>query len=111
MVIFAFPGGPLATVLHEVEVPILSNRACERMYRNSGHPQYIPYIFICAGYGEGGRDSCDVRMRNIFSFLIKFMCRETLEVLCQYKGVTAGLRLLELCIGGLGVRRENSQVL
>ena len=111
MVIIAFPEGPLASVLREVEVPILSNRACERMYRNSGHPQYIPYIFICAGYGEGGRDSCGVRMRNIFCFLIKFMCRETLEVLCQYKGVTAGLRLLELCLGGLGVRRETSQVL
>jgi len=50
--------GPLASVLQELEVPILSNRVCERMYRKSGHPQYIPHIFICAGYGEGGRDSC-----------------------------------------------------
>jgi len=51
-------GGPLASVLQELEVPILSNRICERMYRKSGHPQYIPHIFICAGYTEGGRDSC-----------------------------------------------------
>ena len=45
--------------VEEVEVPILSNSECMRLYRLSGNPQYIPLIFLCAGYREGGRDSCD----------------------------------------------------
>lgn len=45
--------------VQEVEVPILSNSECMSLYRQSGHPQYIPLIFLCAGYREGGRDSCD----------------------------------------------------
>ena len=45
--------------VQEVEVPILSNSDCMRLYRQSGHPQYIPLIFLCAGYREGGKDSCD----------------------------------------------------
>ena len=45
--------------MEEVEVPILSNSECMSLYRQSGHPQYIPLIFLCAGYREGGRDSCD----------------------------------------------------
>ena len=45
--------------MEEVEVPILSNSECMSLYRQSGQPQYIPLIFLCAGYREGGRDSCD----------------------------------------------------
>jgi len=52
-------GGSLSPVLQELEVPILSNSECMRLYRKSGHPQYIPVSFLCAGYREGGRDSCD----------------------------------------------------
>jgi len=52
-------GGPLASVLQEIEVPMLNNSACEKMYRKAGHPQHIPHIFLCAGYEEGGKDSCD----------------------------------------------------
>jgi len=51
--------GSLSPVLRELEVPILSNRECERLYSRAGHPQHIPLIFVCAGYKEGGRDSCD----------------------------------------------------
>lgn len=52
-------GGSLAPVLRQLEVPILSNKRCELLYRRAGHPQYIPDIFMCAGYSQGGRDSCD----------------------------------------------------
>ena len=50
------PGGSLAPVLRQLEVPILSNRRCELLYRRAGHPQYIPDIFMCAGYAQVERD-------------------------------------------------------
>lgn len=45
-------GGSLAPVLRQLEVPVLSNRRCELLYRRAGHPQYIPDIFVCAGYSQ-----------------------------------------------------------
>ena len=55
------PGGPQPPILREVMVPILNNSDCERMYARAGQIQHIPQIFVCAGYQEGGKDSCDVR--------------------------------------------------
>jgi len=50
--------GSTANILREVQVPILSNDQCEKMYRATGQNEYIPYsIFLCAG--RSGRDSCD----------------------------------------------------
>ena len=51
-------GGTLPTILQEVRVPIVSNDKCKDMFLNAGRPEYIPDIFLCAGYEEGGRDSC-----------------------------------------------------
>jgi len=45
--------------LREVKVPILSNKQCEKLFRKSGHPQTIPYIFLCAGFNKGGKDTCE----------------------------------------------------
>ena len=45
-------GGSLAPVLRQLEVPIMSNRRCELLYRRAGHPQHIPDIFMCAGYSQ-----------------------------------------------------------
>jgi len=45
--------------LRQVEVPIISNNLCERFFRESGQSQYIPRIFLCAGYMDGGRDTCE----------------------------------------------------
>ena len=30
------------------------------MYQDAGYIEHIPYIFICAGFKEGGKDSCEV---------------------------------------------------
>ncbi|XP_011701720.1 PREDICTED: serine proteinase stubble isoform X2 [Wasmannia auropunctata] len=51
--------GPLPSVLQEVAVPVINNTVCESMYRNAGYIEHIPHIFICAGWRNGGFDSCE----------------------------------------------------
>ena len=55
-----FSDGPLPAVLQEVDLPIINNTECEAMYEKAGFREHIPHIFICAGYKEGGKDSCEV---------------------------------------------------
>ena len=47
--------------MQEVDLPIINNTMCEKMYRDAGYVEHIPNIFICAGYAAGGKDSCEVR--------------------------------------------------
>ncbi|XP_065216472.1 serine proteinase stubble-like isoform X2 [Planococcus citri] len=51
-------GGTLPSVLQEVSVPIVSNDKCKNMFLRAGRHEYIPDIFMCAGFDSGGRDSC-----------------------------------------------------
>ncbi|XP_043526074.1 serine proteinase stubble [Frieseomelitta varia] len=51
--------GPLPSTLQEVAVPVINNTMCEIMYRNAGYIEHIPHIFICAGWRNGGFDSCE----------------------------------------------------
>lgn len=52
-------GGPLASQLKMVALPILDNAECMRWYNRSGSRQYIPSsTFLCAGYEEGEKDAC-----------------------------------------------------
>ena len=53
--------GPLPSVMQEVDLPVINNTMCERMYRDAGYVEHIPSILICAGYAAGGKDSCEVR--------------------------------------------------
>ena len=55
-------GGPLPSVLQEVDLPIINNTMCEDMYRKAGYVEHIPSIFICAGYARGEKDSCEVSL-------------------------------------------------
>lgn len=57
--------------MQQVSVPVINNTDCENMYRRAGYVEHIPNIFICAGYADGKRDSCEVR--KFFShFLLRF---------------------------------------
>lgn len=51
-------GGILPSVLQEVRVPIVSNEKCKNMFLNAGRHEYIPDVFLCAGFENGGHDSC-----------------------------------------------------
>ncbi|XP_054913740.1 serine protease 33 [Poeciliopsis prolifica] len=45
--------------LQEVQVPIISQTSCQKMYQTNPTEQVdILYDMICAGYQQGGRDSC-----------------------------------------------------
>jgi len=50
--------GPIASVLQEVALPIISNEKCEEMFFKAGHNNTISDILICAGYEKGGKDTC-----------------------------------------------------
>ena len=54
--------GPLPSKMQKVTLPIINNTECELMYEKAGFREHIPHIFICAGYREGGKDSCEVKM-------------------------------------------------
>ena len=57
-----FADGPLPSKMQKVTLPIINNTECEMMYEKAGFREHIPHIFICAGYREGGKDSCEVKM-------------------------------------------------
>lgn len=54
-----FEDGPLPDVIQHVDVPIITNQECEKMYKSAGFVEEIPDMFICAGISKGGRDSCE----------------------------------------------------
>ena len=54
--------GPLPDVMQHVDVPIITNKECEGMYRRAGYIEDIPNIFICAGLAKGAKDSCEVSL-------------------------------------------------
>ncbi len=47
--------GEAAPILQTVHLPILSDRYCLKTW---GKDEYLPKYHICAGYSQGGKDSC-----------------------------------------------------
>ncbi|KAK9737261.1 Trypsin [Popillia japonica] len=52
-------GGVVPTMLQEVQVPIMENDVCQEMFRTAGHTKVILESFLCAGYANGQKDSCE----------------------------------------------------
>lgn len=51
--------GPFAPVMKELDLPILNNTECEAWFLRSGYWENIPDIFLCAGYEDGRKDTCE----------------------------------------------------
>jgi hypothetical protein len=58
-------------VLHQVSVPIMDNEKCQRMFTRSGHKKKVRSSFLCAGYDDGKKDSCEVRATILVLNLFK----------------------------------------
>ncbi|KAK5647141.1 hypothetical protein RI129_002033 [Pyrocoelia pectoralis] len=52
-------GGGVPSILQEVQVPIMENQVCQEMFRTAGHTKVILESFLCAGYANGQKDSCE----------------------------------------------------
>ena len=55
-----FADGPQPNTLQEVELPIVSNADCNTTYTNLCEVCIIGSSQLCAGFPEGGKDSCQV---------------------------------------------------
>ncbi|XP_050527110.1 serine protease filzig-like [Daktulosphaira vitifoliae] len=52
-------GGGVPSILQEVQVPILENQICQELFEKGGHSKTILNSFLCAGYANGQKDSCE----------------------------------------------------
>lgn len=69
--------GPTATILQEVQVPIIPTTECEFNYRLYFPNQVFDNRIMCAGYAQGGKDSCQGKLekytyKKLYIFLISF---------------------------------------
>ena len=64
--------GPSPTVLHEVSLPILSNQECHKWFVEAGYSTSVPNTMMCAGFKEGGRDSCQVKVTFSQMIVVRF---------------------------------------
>ena len=56
---YLLSGGSVPNILHQVSVPVIDNGNCQDMFNTSGHKKTIRDSFLCAGYKEGKKDSCE----------------------------------------------------
>lgn len=59
-------GGKSSNILQHLQIPILENEECKEQYQKQGKlisQEQFGDAVICAGYLEGGKDSCQVRYK------------------------------------------------
>lgn len=62
-------GGQRPNTLQKVDLPILENKVCQQWYKDEKKTLTIVDTSMCAGYEEGGKDSCQVnQFFNIYFF-------------------------------------------
>lgn len=59
---FFLTEGSIPNLLHTVQVPVIPNGECQEWFKESGHSKVIKPEFICAGYKNGKKDSCEVHI-------------------------------------------------
>lgn len=57
----------LLNLINHLQVPVIENSVCQEMFHTAGHNKKILPSFLCAGYANGQKDSCEVRL--FFNYL------------------------------------------
>ena len=70
--LFIFLAGNVPNILHQVTVPIIDNDKCQNMFIKSGHKKTVRESFLCAGYDEGKKDSCEVCIVYTYVYILLF---------------------------------------
>lgn len=88
----------LTRFVFQVSVPIVSNDRCKSMFLRAGRHEFIPDIFLCAGYESGGQDSCQVYFFVFYLFLhlVIFQKRETIRISSNKRRRASFRRLLSV---------------
>lgn len=54
-------------------MPIIENSVCQEMFHTAGHNKKILGSFLCAGYANGQKDSCEVSFKTLKNLGIAFL--------------------------------------
>lgn len=69
--------------MQDADVPLLSNEKCQQQM-----PEYnITKNMVCAGYEEGGIDSCQVNMQNCSPYISRKHCNIMISLFNNDSGV------------------------
>ncbi len=58
-------GGYPSDILQKVDVPILDNQHCQEWFKKEEKKVVIVDTCLCAGFEQGGKDSCQVFVESI----------------------------------------------
>lgn len=59
-------GGQRPNTLQKVDLPIMENKICQEWYQSEKKTLTIVDTSMCAGYEQGGKDSCQVNTISLF---------------------------------------------
>lgn len=74
-------------------MPIIENTVCEEMFDQGGHKKKILPSFLCAGYANGQKDSCEVCLYKypealLLSFYLFGQIRRSMRVTTRFSALS-----------------------